>query len=140
MPGRPPRRYGWNASRLSESPAPTGFDLSCEDASVDIAGLDAFVHVDNASGSIRVRDAREVSLVAASRSIDVVADHGLVHTGPGSIRMVLAGEVDAHAEGGSMTGRSVAAARSLPAPDRSTSRSRLRSIAISRSPPRRGDR
>lgn len=94
----------WVEHIAIELPLATELDLSSEDASVDVAGLDGLVHVDSDSGSIRVRDAREVSLEGASGSIDVIADHGVLRTSSGSIQMTLAGEVEAHADSGSIAG------------------------------------
>ena len=94
----------WVEQVAIELPRATELDLSCEDASVDVAGLDAFVRVESTSGAIRVRDAREVSLEAASGSIDVIAEHGRLLARAGSIQMVLAGAVEAHADPGSIEG------------------------------------
>ena len=95
----------WVGDMTVELPLGTSLDATIGSASIDVAGLDAeLVGIDASSGSMIVRDAREVLLQADSGSIDVEAEHGSVMARSGSIRAMLTGPMRAGARSGSIRG------------------------------------
>lgn len=95
----------WLEDLSIDLPVGTGLDATIGAASIDVAGLDAdlvSIHAD--SGSMTVRDARQVLLQAESGSIDVEAEHGSAMARSGSIRAMFTGPMRAGARSGSIRG------------------------------------